>query len=561
MSYPSKFHPHRTNQISLPKDLDMRSLHRVRVSCLLLVSAFVISRAATPAYAQQRTQLDLNHIPDVAVGAVFAFPAQLKANPNLEMLPYEIISAAGRQELGFDPMDIQQALLVIAPAEGPEPFVWGVSLLFEKPQILSENITKNLTPAEFQNVAYLKADYAEAPSFCVIDGTRVLIAPEGMLQQMIVARNGKSQLKQLLTETEGDSDLTAIVAFTPLRPMAEAGMQALPALPPQLQGLTGIPSQLKSVKLRLNIANEKESELILTAEDADQAIVMQQAIQEAMGFAKQIILMQATANMGGNDPVEQATGQYTKRMIDTFEKRLQPVQEQDRVTISIKNFGPGYAPTAVMAALLLPAVQQAREAARRTQSRNSLRQIAIAMHNYHDAHRSFPARAIFDEEGKPLLSWRVHLLPFLDQQKLYDQFHLDEAWDSPHNKKLIAQMPAVYANPNLVPGENKTNYLLLTGESTAFEDEEGPTLRAITDGSSNTIMAVEANADQAVVWTKPDDLEFDPKKPLAGLGQLRDGGFNIVLFDGSSRFVSNNTDLDVLRGMATMAGGEVIQLP
>ena len=74
-------------------------------------------------------------------------------------------------------------------------------------------------------------------------------------------------------------------------------------------------------------------------------------------------------------------------------------------------------------------------------------------------------------------------------------------------------------------------------------------------------MAVEANADQAVVWTKPDDLEFDPKKPLAGLGQLRDGGFNIVLFDGSSRFVSNNIDLDVLRGMATMAGEEVIQLP
>src|SRR5207302_1956982 len=101
------------------------------------------------------------------------------------------------------------------------------------------------------------------------------------------------------------------------------------------------------------------------------------------------------------------------------------------------------------AALLLPAVQKVRMAAGRTRSANNLKQMALATINYADAFGRAPAAAICDKNGKPLLSWRVAILPFIEQDNLYKQFHLDEPWDSDHNKKLLARMPNVYALPGV----------------------------------------------------------------------------------------------------------------
>ncbi|MBC7820403.1 MAG: DUF1559 domain-containing protein, partial [Planctomycetaceae bacterium] len=135
----------------------------------------------------------------------------------------------------------------------------------------------------------------------------------------------------------------------------------------------------------------------------------------------------------------------------------------------------GPAAVAIGAALLLPAVQQAREAARRAQSKNNLKQIAIAMHNYHDVTKAFPPAANVDAKGKKLLSWRVHILPYVDQAPLYKQFHLDEPWDSEHNKQFIKQIPPVYVQPTHadLAKDGKTVYLVPTGEGTAFEGDTG----------------------------------------------------------------------------------------
>ena len=95
---------------------------------------------------------------------------------------------------------------------------------------------------------------------------------------------------------------------------------------------------------------------------------------------------------------------------------------------------------AVLIALLLPAVQAAREAARRSQCVNNLKQIGLAMHNYHAQQNKFPGAAITNKQGKPLLSWRVAILPLLDQQGLYEKFKLDEPWDSPHNRALLTSI-------------------------------------------------------------------------------------------------------------------------
>jgi len=151
---------------------------------------------------------------------------------------------------------------------------------------------------------------------------------------------------------------------------------------------------------------------------------------------------------------------------------------------------------------------------------------------------NFPARANFDEDGNPLLSWRVHILPYMDYGQLYDQFHLDEPWDSEHNKKLIPMMPQFYRNPSGNSPPTHSNYLVPTGPGAIVAGNEKASFAKITDGTSNTILALEVNDEASVIWTKPDDLKFDPDKPLMGLGTAYPGGFSAALADGSVRFIS-----------------------
>jgi hypothetical protein len=220
-------------------------------------------------------------------------------------------------------------------------------------------------------------------------------------------------------------------------------------------------------------------------------------------------------------------------------------------------------------ALILPAVQAARGSAARMQSSNNLKQILLAMHNYHDVYRQFPATYAMDKDGTPLLSWRVHLLPFVEQQQLYDQLHLDEPWDSEHNKQFINQIPEVFRSPRSTAGPGMTTYLAPRGPRTAFPptpDEEkgkgrqtrGMRLANITDGTSNTIGVVEVNDEHAVIWTKPDDYEYDPADPLAGLLGTWPGGFLAAFCDGSVQFINENLDPTALLSMFTRDGGEVV---
>ncbi len=180
--------------------------------------------------------------------------------------------------------------------------------------------------------------------------------------------------------------------------------------------------------------------------------------------------------------------------------------------------------------LLTPAVFASRSAAHRAQCVNNLKQIGLAHHNYISANNTFPMAAIADKDGKPLLSWRVAILPYIEQQELYNKFKLDEPWDSPNNKPLIKEMPATYLCPDRKnPEAGTTTYRMFVGAGALSEEGQATGLANITDGTSNTILVVESK--DAVPWTKPDDLKFDPeaKPSLFGAGSPHPAGFNATV--------------------------------
>ncbi len=193
-------------------------------------------------------------------------------------------------------------------------------------------------------------------------------------------------------------------------------------------------------------------------------------------------------------------------------------------------------------ALIIPA-REAREAPRRAQCLSNLKQIGLAFYNYSDANSRMLPAAITNKGGRPLLSWRVAILPYLESGSLYARFHLDEPWDSPHNLSLLGEMPGIYSCPSdfsLKPG--MTGYQVVIGDDTAFTPDFKPVpILDFIDGLNNTILVGESR--HSVPWTKPEDLSLDMSVPLTGLGSHHDhqkDGFNVLFGDGSVRFLENS---------------------
>lgn len=335
----------------------------------------------------------------------------------------------------------------------------------------------------------------------------------------------------------GDGIAQLVVVPTPdTRKILE---DTLPTLPPELGGGPIKPLSRGFQWATVTLDPAPKLDVRATVQAADK--------ESAEGLAK--LLEKALAVV--------ATSEDLRREAPAVEKLarlVQPKVANDRlsVTISGKEF------ISVMA----PSVLQVRDATERNLMTNNLKQIGIAMHSYHDANRALPAAYSVDKNGKPLLSWRVHILPYIEQEKLYKEFKLDEPWDSDHNKKLIEKMPKVFAtgsDPKLAQA-GKTTFVVPFGKDLIFNDSgKGRTLATITDGTSNTVMALHADDEAAVVWTKPEDLPLTAKEPLKKLGKRYDKGFLVLMADGSVRMVSNKVDPALFWKMLTPAGGEVIE--
>ncbi len=206
--------------------------------------------------------------------------------------------------------------------------------------------------------------------------------------------------------------------------------------------------------------------------------------------------------------------------------------------------------------VMLPAIAAARAAALRTQSANNLKQLLLALHNYHDTYNHLPPVVIRDATTGVERSWRVEILPYLEGgQELFNQYRKDESWDSPANLAVLKQMPAVFAFPgNLASAD--TPYQAIASQDgglTLTDEGKPPRFLNTTDGTSNTVFLVETKP--MVPWTKPIDvMETVQVRAVA----MHKGGFQAGFGDGSVRFIANSIDQAIWTALTTRSGAEVI---
>lgn len=556
------------------------------------------AKPASPAKAVKGSKsLDLQYITADFSLAVVVHPQPILALPLVQALPVELAQAAALEQLGVDLTKLREVIVLLSIDAAGEPRP-AVIARFTEP--VDQAAVELKVRQVFQRAG------PEAPMAIVPEPNIVLVGRRDLLEKMFLAKgDAKSPLLERLRQLDSGVTAAALAVVEPLRDELRAALRQLPPLPPALEDFATLPDLVDFLQLAVNVGPATESTIVFECRDGAAAERLDALFDRAIKFFGETIEAQlAEMQSLGAPPMQQAPVLYARRMLRQTVASIDRQRAASRLTLVGRGeVGSAPAMAAVAAGLLLPAVQSARQAAMRSQSTNNLKMIGIACHGYHDVYGRLPT-STYDKDGKPLLSWRVHILPFVEAQALYQQFHLDEPWDSDHNKKLIAQMPAVYRNPHFVDAE-RTVYLAATGPQAIFpegkvddgdKDDAGPAPGAagafagqlagkapalgqavafrknnvdvawarkigfqnITDGTSNTIMVVEADPAEAVVWTRPDDLQFDPQQPMAGLGGLQKTGFNTLFCDGSVHFIASTIDPEVLRCLFNPRDGKPI---
>ena len=323
--------------------------------------------------------------------------------------------------------------------------------------------------------------------------------------------------------------------------------EMFPPLPPPFDSITGplIADRAAwggvSVKLPPGLALE----FLVETSDDSAAATFEQAISQLLMIARMAPLPENTIDEESRAALVQAFAPQ----VDGTRVRIAPdelLQNVDRLS-----------------KLLSRPIREMHQEAQRYPRMQKLKSIALAFHTYADKNKSFPQVANYTEQGEPLLSWRVHLLPYLGEQKLYEQFHLDEPWDSEHNRQLIAQMPESYADPDVglrkLAEAGKTTFVAPVGSETIFPGEMEMTFKDVTDGTSSTIMFVEVEPERAVIWTKPDDWQVDLNDPWEGLRRGDRNWITVGFCDGHVKVIDEQSaPAEKLRALLTRAGGEVV---
>jgi prepilin-type processing-associated H-X9-DG protein len=548
--------------------------------CIARVCLFLSASLIVPCVRADNLPLDLSLIGDEHIGFVQIRLADLWKSDTFAPVR-TLVAKAGPEMLSvFDrrfvpaPSTVDRFTLIFAAnAQGPGPLPEAILVVttsqpFDRAKLMKGLLPQGVEAKSGNWTCFTDADRGTA--LCVLDPHTFALGPTAAVNKLAVKPRGQAgKLQHALDLAAGGQSLVAVAKLESFLPI----IQGMP-LPPQLLAVAEAQTFLVSARL----VGDPRVDCRMEFADAQHAEAGEQGVRFAMSLARQqlqtaraemeaLIRGQDANQVGSSDDLPKAAaGLLGLGLVELADEQLAklPLERKgEALTLSMElpkgPYGAMLAWGGFSAGLFLPAVQKVREASSRMTSQNNLRQMALAMHNYHDANGRFPAAAICDKAGKPLLSWRVAILPYVEQNDLYNKFHLDEPWDSKHNITLLPLMPAIYAPGASKPGDTKSYYRVFVGPQALFEYDKGRRIADITDGTSNTWLVAEAA--EAVPWTKPEELVYDPDKPVPKLGNFFNNGFNVVYADGSVHFIKSTLPEATIRALITHAGGEIIQGP
>jgi hypothetical protein len=326
--------------------------------------------------------------------------------------------------------------------------------------------------------------------------------------------------------------------------------ELVPRLPSPLDSITGtmIADDLLWGGIQLDWPPKLGIKLEIECRSPNAATVVSQALTDAADTFSQSAPFLAALE----DP------KARKLVRDAFN----PSVKQNRVTVSLESVT---GDLQRLASVLAKPIEELRQSARTTAEMNNLRQLMLGILNYESAFGQFPNPSGITENTPAGLSWRVQILPFLEQGELYDKFKLDEPWNSEHNLRLVAEMPEIFKSPLVrdpaIHTAGKTIYQVPVADAGMFKPNNLENVPVkfgdITDGSSNTICIVATDEANAVVWTKPQDWSVDLENPRAGLDreQIK---MIIALTDASVHVLPQSITAKQLRALITSAGSEII---
>ena len=467
-----------------------------------------VSQAAQPkTKAQSAATSELRYVPADAVGVLSIRPStffeQSEMKPLLEMFNQQI----GLQEQLGAPLDQIDEIQVVA-ARFPSPSDNGPSPMFPAELIvwrshgphdwssLMNRMVPDGVDATFGKFQYTKQKESPgtrpAYSGFTPDDHTLVLAAEPLLRRVMLAAGkpdaGKPEWAAAWQEMS-KGHATLMVDTVAFNGAVAAELKRAPG-PQGAMIATFAPlwEQSKRLFVGLEVGNGVKIQSMVDCPTPDAAERVRATAEAALTLARNMLdkLGDQIASAPGDQagPVLVVADlaatllKQAKLTADGNIARLQADAQIDAADTGI--------------AALAPAIMAAREAAKRTQSMNNLKQIGLAFHNYHDVNGHFPTAAVIGPNGKTPHSWRVAILPFIEGTAIYNQYKFDEPWDSENNKKLISQIPIVFRDPGAEPADHSSSYYVLTGETTIFGPKDGAKIATITDGTSNTILAVEA---------------------------------------------------------------------
>jgi hypothetical protein len=539
-----------------------RSFELIALGLLLLVShaAAAADHAAIAPYLTDDvdgvgcldlTRIDLPKIVDelLRVG-IIPEAAQAEARRDAATLQAE---ASGLRQLG-----VRRAYVLFRVNDVVEgTMTWVVEVerggnAAETARLLNKHRQAFMSPAG--TPASMLRDFLLPREFSAINETIVAAGTERQLAGVkeLAGQSRRTPREDAMAALAGLGDADAGLAIIGDADSRRVVREMLPPLPAPLAAIDGklLADDLRWAGVAVKFPPKFELAITADATTPEVAQTLEQAVSNSMALAKGLLLKEIV--QGPSTHRERAKGLLPLLSL------VAPRVEGTRLTIT---FGDDADEVAFMRDFLPALTQSMRTAAYHTSRMHRFKQVGLGLANYDSARKQYPAAASRDADGRPLLSWRVQILPYMEHVDLWKQFKLDEPWDSEHNRKLIDRMPDMYADPDpdvraAIGDRGRTTCLAPIAAGTVFGGRDGIKYSDMKDGGSNTVMALEVVPERAVVWTKPDDWEIDVANPLNGVKRNDRDGFVAAWGDGHASIITNDVDAKQFLGDLTYAGGE-----